>query len=88
MSDEGYDAVASEVDVLVHDIEEVGFEYWSWRDSDWQPEWDSTGADGDRGTLPTRVRITVTVLGRDRKVIKHITQARIMMTERLQFFTN
>jgi len=88
MSDEGYDEVPAEVDVLVHDVEEIEFEYWNWRDSDWQNEWDSTAADGERGTLPTRVRITITVLGRDRKPVEHITQTRLAMTERLQFFTN
>lgn len=88
MSDEGWDSVKAEVDILISDIEKVEFEYWNWKDNDWQPEWDSTGATGERGKLPTRVRITITVVGRDRKLIEHITQARIMMEERLQFVTN
>ncbi len=88
MTDEGWDNVKAEVDVLIHDVEKVEFEYWNWQDNDWQPEWDSTGATGERGRLPTRVKITITVLGRDRKPVEHITQARIMMQERLQFFVN
>lgn len=88
MTDEGWNSVKAEVDVLISDIEKVEFEYWNWRDNDWQPEWDSTGATGERARLPARVRITITVLGRDQKLVEHITQARIMMEERLQFFVN
>jgi type II secretion system protein J len=87
MTDEGYDSEKAEIDVLVHNIEEIEFEYWNWRDNDWQSEWDSTN-DSERGRLPTRVRIKLTVMGRNRKPIVHTTQARIMMEERLQFFTN
>ena len=88
MTDEGWDNVKSEVDTLISDIEKVEFEYWNYNDNDWQSEWDSAGASGDRGRLPSRVRIKITVLGNDRKPIEHITQARIMMEERIQFFVN
>ncbi|RMH39076.1 MAG: prepilin-type N-terminal cleavage/methylation domain-containing protein [Deltaproteobacteria bacterium] len=88
LSDEGWDQVPHDVDLLVRDVEEVEFEYWDWRENEWRREWDTTAADGQRGRLPTRVRIKITVKGRDGKPVVYTTQARLMMQERLQFFAN
>jgi type II secretion system protein J len=88
MTDERWDSKPAEIDILVHDIEKLELEYWDWRDKDWQTEWDSTQADAERGRLPSRVRMRVTVLGRNRKEVVHETQARITMEEELRFFAN
>ncbi len=88
MTDEGWDQVIYEADILVHDVEKVEFEYWNWRDKEWQPEWDST-QESERGRLPSRVRIKLTVRrkrGGEYKEIVRTTQARLMMEERLNFF--
>jgi prepilin-type N-terminal cleavage/methylation domain-containing protein len=77
---------ASDFDVLVHDIENVKLEYWNWKNFEWQDTWDTTQSDGQRGWLPSRVRITVTVKGPDGHDVKLTTQARIYMQETL-FFT-
>jgi type II secretion system protein J len=74
----------ADYDVLVRDIQTVKIEFWNWKNLEWQDSWDTTQADGQRGWLPTRVRITLTVKGQD-KDIKLTTQARIRMQEMLNF---
>jgi prepilin-type N-terminal cleavage/methylation domain-containing protein len=76
----------SDYDILVHDIKSVRFEFWNWKNIEWQDTWDTTQSDGQKGWLPTRVRITLTVPGKDKdKDIKLTTEARIMMQEMLNF---
>lgn len=76
----------AEYDVLVHDIESVKLEFWNWKNLEWQDTWDTTQADGQKGWLPSRVRITVTTPGRNGgKDYKLSTQARIHLQEPLNF---
>ena len=75
----------ADYDVLVHDIQQVKLEYWNWKSSDWQDTWNTTQADSQKGQLPTRVRITLTVKGQDGHDLKLTTQARILMQEALNF---
>jgi hypothetical protein len=70
--------------VLVHDIISVKIEFWNWRNLEWQDTWDTTQADGQRGQLPSRVRITLKVKGYDKDIVVS-TQARILMQEMLNF---
>jgi general secretion pathway protein J len=74
----------ADYDILATDIENVKFEFWNWKNLDWQDNWDTTQSDGQRGWLPTRVRITLTVKGQDHDV-KLVSQARIIMQETLNF---
>ena len=79
---------------LIDDIKEVEFEYWKpGKEGDeadggrWVNSWDSRNAEF-RGTLPRRVKITVTVPvpGNTRNETRtFVTQAPIMMTEILEF---
>ena len=75
----------AEYDLLVHDDYSVKFEFWNWKNLEWQDTWDTTQADGQRGWLPSRVKITLTVKNADGASIKLSTQARIMMQEQLNF---
>src|SRR5690606_14540261 len=75
----------AEYDVLVRNIDKLEFQFWNWKNLEWQDTWDTTQSDGQRGWLPSRVKITLTVKGTDGKDIKHTTQARIMMQEALLF---
>jgi type II secretory pathway component PulJ len=76
---------ASDYDVLVHDVDSLKLEYWNWKNEEWQDTWDPTQADAERGWLPTRVRITLTVKGPNDRDIKLTTEARILMQEPLNF---
>lgn len=75
----------AEYDVLLHDIVAAKLEFWNWKNNDWQDTWDTTQADGQRGWLPSRVRITITIKGPDDRDIKLMTEARIWMQETLNF---
>lgn len=84
-SNQGAQQVPAEHDILIRDIERVKFEYWNWRDKEWQDTWNSTAADQQRGRLPTRVRITVEVKVDKDRTRKYMTQARLAMQEELRF---
>ena len=76
---------ASEYDVLVRDIQSLKIEFWNWKNLEWQDHWDTTQSDGQRGWLPSRVRITLTIKTADGHDLKLSSQARILMQEPLTF---
>lgn len=84
-SNEPFEDLPAEYDVLLSDVERVTLELWNWKDLEWQDTWDTTQADGQKGWLPTRVRITVTAKDPAGKDYKLVTQARILMQEPLNF---
>lgn len=86
LSNEDWESEPAEVDVLLRDIERVEFEYYNWRDDEWQDHWNTMNADAEKDRLPERVRITVTLKNARGDELKRTTQARITMLERLQFF--
>jgi len=85
MSNELPDNEPADYDVMIHDIVSAKLEFWNWKNTQWQDTWNTTQGDGQRGWLPSRVRITVTVKGPDGKEQKLMTEARIWMQERLNF---
>jgi len=76
---------SSEYDVLVHDVVSVKLEFFNWKNTAWQDTWDTTQIDGQKGFLPSRVRITLTTKGPDDKDYKVSTEAKIWMQEVLNF---
>jgi type II secretory pathway component PulJ len=85
LSNEVPEEEPADYDVLVRDIESLKIELWNWRNLEWQDTWDTTQSDGQRGQLPLRVRITITVKGYDDRDIKLVTEARVWMQEALNF---
>jgi len=75
----------AEYDVLVHNLGSAKVEFWNWKNLEWQDSWDTTQSDGQKGWLPSRVRITVTIKDGNDKDHKLTTQARILMQEPLNF---
>lgn len=75
----------SDYDVLMHDISSVKIELWNWKNLEWVETWDTTQSDGQRGYLPSRVKITLTIKNGTNKDIKLVTEARIWMQEPLLF---
>lgn len=73
----------AEYDVLVRNIDKLELQFWNWKNLEWQDTWDTTQSDGQRGLLPSRVKITITVKNADGRDIKIATQARISMQEPL-----
>jgi prepilin-type N-terminal cleavage/methylation domain-containing protein len=85
LSNENPEQEPAEYDVLVHDLEDVTFEFWDWNGQEWKDRWDSTAIDGQKNKLPTRVRITLQVKSAGGSIVKYSTQARILMQEPLLF---
>lgn len=75
----------ADYDILLHDIQKLRLEYWDWKNQAWQETWDTTQADAQRGRLPSRVRITLTVKSPAGDDYTLTTQARILMQESLNF---
>jgi general secretion pathway protein J len=84
-SNEPPDDLPAEYDVIVHDIASAKIEFWNWKNLDWQDTWDTTQTDGQRGMLPSRVRITITTKDEKDNEQKVTSQARIVMQEPLLF---
>jgi len=85
LSSENWEQEPADVDILLRDIQRVEFEYFDWKDNEWQGSWNSDKADEERSRLPERVRITITILNDQGDEIKRTTQARIMLQEALSF---
>jgi type II secretory pathway component PulJ len=75
----------SDYDILIRDIASAKLEYWNWKTLQWQDTWDTTQTDGQKGWLPSRVRITVVVKSAGGDDYKLVTEARILMQEPLNF---
>ena len=75
----------ADYDVLVHDIESAKIELRNWKNLQWQDTWDTTQSDGQKGWLPSRVRITIVVKSPGGDEYKLSTEARILMQEPLNF---
>ena len=86
-SNEPPEEVPSDYDVLLSDIVSAKLEFWNWKNQEWQDTWDTTQSDGQRGWLPSRVRITVVVKDQAApdKEYTLTTQARLHMQEPLNF---
>jgi type II secretion system protein J len=79
LSNENPDQEPAEYDVLVRDIESVAFEFWDWNREEWKDRWDTTSSDGERGKLPSRVRITLKAKNPRGDIVTYSTQARILL---------
>lgn len=88
LSNEQWEQEPAEIEVLLRNIQEVEFEYYDWREKDWRDSWDSTARDGQRGKLPSRVRIKIELENAKGDEVIFTSQARIMLQEELRFFTN
>ncbi len=75
----------AEYDIVLRDVYKVTFEYWDWNNQSWKERWDTTVTDGERGRLPTRVRITIITKDANGTETKLSSQARILMQEPLNF---
>jgi len=75
------DEVPADYDVVLRDIQSFKLELWNWKNLEWQDTWDTTQTDGQRGWLPSRVRITITIKDQNDKDYKLTTQARVLMQE-------
>jgi len=85
LSNEPPEEEPADYDVLLSDIQSATIEFWNWKNLEWQDSWDTTQSDGQKGWLPSRVRITVVVKDARGQDYKLVTQARIFLQEQLFF---
>ncbi len=82
-SNEPPEELPAEYDVLVSDIQTAKLEFWNWKNLEWQDTWDTTQSDGQKGWLPSRVRITLELEDFSGEKMKLVTQARVHLQEAL-----
>lgn len=88
LSNENWEQEPADKEVLLRNVTKVKFEYYDWKDNQWQERWNSTQADAEAGRLPSRVKITVVAKMPSGDDITLTTQARINLEEELRFFAN
>jgi general secretion pathway protein J len=87
MSNENPEDEPADLDILVRDVDQVEIQMWDWRDEKWLDEWDTTASDAQKGRLPTRVRVVLTIKTDAGNDYKLTSEARILMQEPLNFVT-
>ena len=85
LSNETPEDEPADYDVLLSDIVSAKFEYFNWKNVDWQTTWDTTQSDGQKAMLPSRVRITLVTKDPSGENYTLTSEARILMQEPLSF---
>jgi general secretion pathway protein J len=70
--------------VLCPDVSRVKFEYYDAKLKAWQNEWNTLNATGTQ-YLPGQIRITLTVIDERGQEVSYSTDARIQMTEKVDY---
>ena len=76
--------LAGESYILCPDVVRVKFTYYDHKLKEWVNEWSTLNASGPQ-YLPTHVRITLTVLDERHQEVSYTTDARIQMTEKVDY---
>ena len=72
--------------VLAEGVVAFSIEAWEPKDREWRAEWNSNGADRTGGVLvPPRVRLILTVRDEEGKEKTYTTQAKVFLTQPLDF---
>ncbi|HXU62424.1 MAG TPA: hypothetical protein VN962_12015, partial [Polyangia bacterium] len=76
--------LAGESYILCPDVVRVKFTYYDHKLKEWVNEWSTLNASGPQ-YLPTHIRITLTVLDERHQEVSYTTDARIQMTEKVDY---
>ena len=76
--------LAGEAYVLCPDVSRVKFAFYDHKKREWQTDWSTMNATGTQ-YLPTHVRITLTVVDERGQEASYSTDARIQMTDRVDY---
>lgn len=76
--------ISGEAYVLCPDVARVKFAFYDHKKKEWQSDWDTRDASGAQ-YLPTHVRITMTVIDERGQEVSYSTDARIQMTEKVDY---
>jgi general secretion pathway protein J len=87
LGNEKPESLPGEADVIFGDVAKLKFSYFDVKANEWKDSW-STASIESQNKLPDRVRIQLSFLDDEEKEITLTTQAKIHVSEMLQFFTN
>lgn len=73
----------AEAYVLCPDVSRVKFSFYDFKKKEWERDWNTQTPGADY--MPTHVRITLTVVDERGEEVPYSTDARIQMTEKLQY---
>jgi len=76
--------IAGETYILCPDVVRVKFTYYDYKLKEWVNDWSTMNASGPQ-YLPTHIRITLTVLDERGQEVSYTTDARIQMTEKVDY---
>jgi general secretion pathway protein J len=76
--------IAGESYILCPDVARLKIQYYDHKLKEWVNEWSTLNASGNQ-YLPTHVRITLTVIDERGQEISYTTDARIQMTEKVDY---
>lgn len=76
--------IAGETYILCPDVVRVKFTYYDHKLKEWVNDWSTMNASGPQ-YLPTHIRITLTVLDERGQEVSYTTDARIQMTEKVDY---
>lgn len=85
LEEKEFDEIMGESYVLIEDIVSLHYEFYDPVKDEWLEEWDTTTMDGQPNRLPPRIRIYLTVLDERGKEMTLLTEARLMLTDALNF---
>ena len=76
--------IPGETYVLCPDVSRVKFQYYDYKKKQWESEWSTLDASGNQ-FIPSHVRITLTVIDERGQEVSYSTDARINVTERVDY---
>ncbi len=76
--------IAGEAYILCPDVSRLKIQYYDHKLKEWVNEWSTLNASGNQ-YLPTHVRLTLTVLDERGQEVSYTTDARIQMTEKVDY---
>jgi general secretion pathway protein J len=85
LGNEKPESLPGESDVLFSNLTKLSLAYFDVKANEWKDSWSTQGADGSAGRLPDRVRITLSFLDDEGKEMTLTTQAKVNLSEMLQF---
>jgi general secretion pathway protein J len=88
LANEKPDQLPGDSDVLFSSVTKLKLTYFDVKNNEWKDSWSTQGADASNGRLPDRVKISLSFLDDDGKELTLTTQAKVHVSEILQFFAN
>jgi general secretion pathway protein J len=81
LANEPVEKITGEAYVLCPDVSALQLSYYDPRNREWRSDWNTLALDGQANRLPTRVRISLSVLDPAGKTLQFLTATRLVLQE-------